>query len=129
MKGFEGRGLHLPHTIAAMAKRIVIALILAVPIEYVNIYVFPFPIDVGLAPGAGPVAQIWSAVWGILHASGLILNSRLDPYDHLHLFFPALLLSGYLDSALLIFGGIYAFLGIRRVVRRVSARRSADLRG
>jgi hypothetical protein len=104
----------------AVRKPIIIALIAALPIELVNFFVFAFPIDVGLPQEAGPFAQLMSAQWAILHLPGLWLSYRLDLYAH-SLAIPALLLSGYIDTALFVFLGICLYRAIRRLVRRNSA--------
>jgi hypothetical protein len=100
-------------------KPIITALIAALPIELVSFFVFPFPIDVGLPSDAGPFAQFMGAQWVILHLPGLWLSSWADWQPGLT--FPALLLSGYFDTALLIFLGICLYRAIRRLLRRNSA--------
>jgi hypothetical protein len=106
---------------AGMKKRIIIALVAALPTELVNFFVSPFPIDVGLPPDAGPFAQFMGTQWLILHYPGLLFSSRIDHFEHSGLMISTLLVSGYIDSALLIFLGIYLYRAIRRLVRRNSA--------
>jgi hypothetical protein len=103
-----------------MKKPIIVALVAALPIELVNFFVFPFPIDVGLPQDAGPFAQFMGTQWAILHLPGLWLSYRLDLYAH-SLAIPALIMSGYLDTALLVFLGICLYRAIRRLIRRNSA--------
>jgi hypothetical protein len=98
-----------------MKRSVVTALIVALPVELVNFFVFPFPIDVGLPDNAGWFEKFIGLQWVILHWPGLWLTSRLDPYEHLHLLFPVLLLSGYLDTALLFIAGIYTFRVLHRL--------------
>lgn len=96
------------------------ALLAALPIEVLNA-VPRFAIDVGLPANASWVQQFLASEWVILHLPGLRM-STLDPYYHHWTFDVAgVVLSGYIDTALLIFAGIWLYRGIRRLSQKGSA--------
>jgi hypothetical protein len=104
-----------------MARPIKIALIAAAPIALLNLPP-TFAIDVGLPPDASWFEKLIAAEWALMHWLGLWL-SQFDPYYHyLPLDIFVLYLSGYVEWALLLIAGFYAFLGIRHFARNFSAK-------
>jgi hypothetical protein len=103
-----------------MRKLVKIALIVAAPIALLN--AMPtFAIDVGLPPDANWFQQFIASEWVIMHWPGLWLT-HFDPYDHFKaLDYSAVVLSGYIEWALLLFAGFYAFVGLRSLAREFSA--------
>jgi hypothetical protein len=108
----------------AVRKRIIIALIAALPIELVNFFLFPAPIDVGPAPDASLFERFMFTQWVLLHLPGLWFSDWFDPDGRRGATTFILLLSGYLDTALLIFVAIYTCHGLRHLIRRVSTART-----
>jgi hypothetical protein len=110
-----------------MKKSLILSLLVALPIEVVNARP-TFPIDVGLPDNASWLRQFLALEWVILHTPGLSLNG-LDPYFH-HLSLDAVevIISGYLDTALLIFVGIWMYRGIRWLSRSGRAQRASSNR-
>jgi hypothetical protein len=108
-----------------MKKSVLIALLVALPIEVLNARP-TFPIDVGLPDNASRLQQFLASEWVILHLPGLRLTA-LDPYFH-HWFLDiaGMFLSGYLDTALLIFAGIWAYRGIRRLSGKDLAQKASQ---
>ena len=103
-----------------MKKPLIIALLLALPIEALNARP-TFAIDIGLPDNASWLQRFLALEWVILHLPGLRL-STLDPYyHHWTLDVAGVVLSGYLDTALLIFAGIWLYRGIRRLSQKGSA--------
>lgn len=101
-----------------MRRTIKIAFIAALPIAVLNLPP-TFAIDVGLAPDAGWFEQFIAGEWVAMHWFGLWL-SHFDPYYHyfpLDIFF--VFLSGYVEWAMLLVAGFYAYLGIRGLARRI----------
>ena len=59
---------------------------------------------------------MWLSEW-------LAPDSVPDPSHHLALIYSMWILSGYIDMALLIVAGIFAYRGLRRLTRRTSSAR------
>jgi hypothetical protein len=108
---------------STLKKRIFIALAVAVPLELVNFFFFAFPIDVGLPDDAPWYAQALGAEWVLLHLPGLRLTSWLDPYPSSQKFvFAVWMLSGYVDTALVMIAGILVFAWVQRLRAKHSAK-------
>jgi hypothetical protein len=96
----------------------------AIPIEAVNFWVFPFPIDVGLPDDATLLQKTIGAQWLILHWPGMYLADWFEPvgspgYTGFVVFF-----GGYLSTALLIIAGIFCFQWFRHLAGKYAARQS-----
>lgn len=103
-----------------MVRPVKIALIAAAPIALLNLPP-TFAIDVGLAADANWFQKFIAAEWVVMHWLGLQL-APLDPYYHfLPLDIFALYVSSYIEWALVLTAGVYAFLGLRRFTQRFSA--------
>lgn len=107
-----------------MRKRVIIALVAALPIELVNFFLFPAPIDVGPAPDASLFERFMFTQWVLLHLPGMWLSDWFDPDGRRGATDFIFLLSGYIDTALLILAVIYACGGLYRIFRRTSSARS-----
>jgi hypothetical protein len=106
---------------SGLKKSIVIAAVVAVPLELVNLFFFAFPIDVGLAPDAPLYTQFLGAEWVLLHLAGLRMTSWLDPYGKApRVDYAVWFLSGYAGTALLLLLGISIVRGLRRAVPKQS---------
>jgi hypothetical protein len=107
-----------------MRRPIKIALIAAAPIAVLNLPP-TFAIDVGLAPNAGWFEQFIAGEWVVMHWLGLwfvqVLEKhvRLDNDYSMPLEISLAFLSGYVEWAMLIAAGIYAYLGVRGFVHKV----------
>jgi hypothetical protein len=106
---------------STLKKSILIALVIAIPVELVNFFFFAFPIDVGLSDDAPWYAQALGAEWVLLHLPGLWLARWFDPYASSAALRVILLLSGYVDTSLLFIAGILIFCLVRRRAQRRSA--------
>lgn len=94
-----------------ITKPINTALLAALPVEFVNLFVLLPPIK-GYAVGHPTTFErIRDIEWGILQWPGAhLLPWALDiPHVGLFLGFLVMFVSGYLDTALLVLAGIYAF--------------------
>ena len=100
---------------------IVIALLLALPIEAVSFRFAFFPIDIGLPPDAKWYVKVRFYQWLFLHWPGLWFLNWFDGtrFEYLGLFLLAA--TGYVDTALLIIAGIFVFHGVRHVTRSKGA--------
>ncbi|MGD0479480.1 MAG: hypothetical protein ABSA42_04880 [Terracidiphilus sp.] len=108
-----------------MKKSVLVALLVALPVEVLNARP-TFPIDIGLPDNASWLQQFLAAEWFILHLPGLRLTD-FDPYFHYwSLDIAAVVLSGYLDTALLIFAAVWAYRGIRRLSRKGLAQQTSS---
>jgi len=103
-----------------MKKPIIIALIAALPIELVSFSFYSFQ-DTVYPLAEDPFEWIMDNQWRVLHFPGLWLTNRLDLNARTGHFIPILLLSGYIDTALLILLGFSVYRGIRYLVRKDSA--------
>jgi hypothetical protein len=92
----------------------------AIPLELVNFFIFPFPIDVGLSDNASWFRQVMGFQWVILHWPGLRLLQWLGRIGQMRLGTVALIASGYADTALLLIAAFLAFRGIRRLAQRMA---------
>src|ERR1700678_1054732 len=96
-----------------LKKRIILALVVAIPLELVNFFFLAFPIDVGLPDDAPWYAQALGAEWVLLHLPGLRLTSWLDPYPSSpKIEIVVWMLSGYIDTALVLLAFILIFVGV-----------------
>jgi hypothetical protein len=103
-----------------MVRPVKIALIAAIPIAVLNLPP-TFAIDVGLPADANWFLQFIAAEWVVMHWLGIEFG-RLDPYYHyLPLDIFVLYLSSYIEWALVLIAAFYAFLGLRRFSRGLSA--------
>ena len=99
-----------------MTRSIKIALLAALPVEFVNFFVLLPPIKGYTEGHPTSLEQLRDIEWTILHWPGsLLLPWALDvPHIGLLFGFLVMFLSGYLDTALLIIAGIYGFRWLRR---------------
>jgi hypothetical protein len=108
---------------SALKKRILIAALVAIPLELVNFFFFAFPIDVGLSDDAPWYTQALGAEWVLLHLPGLRLTSWLDPYPSSpNLERAVWMLSGYVDTVLVLVAGILVVWGLKRWRAKRSAK-------
>lgn len=106
-----------------MRRPIKIALIAAAPVALLNTPP-TFAIDVGLPDNASPFARFMAAEWVVMHWLGVWLI-HFDPYyKHFALDISLVCLSGYIEWAVLLIAGFYAFLGVRHLAQRFSAMRA-----
>jgi hypothetical protein len=102
-----------------LKKRIILALVVAIPLELVNFFFLAFPIDVGLPDDAPWYAQALGAEWVLLHLPGLRLTSWLDPYPSSpNIEAIVWMLSGYIDTALVLIAGILIYWAVRCFVTK-----------
>ncbi len=99
-------------------KRIaLISLAAAVPVELVNFFVFMVPLDVGIQDNATWYTKLLGIQWVLLHFPGLHLTSLMAPHSNfiaadIFIWF----LSGYIDTALVIFACVSAMRWLRRFI-------------
>jgi hypothetical protein len=112
-----------------MRRPVKIALIAAAPIALLNLPP-TFAIDVGLPDDAGWFERIIAGEWVVMHWLGLWVVQVLAKWhisllndNFMSVAISLAILSGYIEWALLIAAGIYAYQGARSFVRRFSARR------
>ena len=91
-----------------IAKIAGIVALIAVPVELVNGVYCAFPIDVGYENPTW-FQQVTGAEWVLLHYPGLRLLTPLESHGLGQLEWPAILVSGYLDTFLLAFLAILLF--------------------
>jgi hypothetical protein len=99
-------------------------LVAAIPIEAVNFWVFPFPIDVGLPDNATLLQKMLGAQWLMIHWPSFLLAGWFDQIGfsgHANL---VLLFGGYLDTALLIIAGTLCFQWIRHLAGKYAAKQN-----
>jgi hypothetical protein len=117
---------------AEMKRSIFIALVLAVPVELLNFFVFPYPIDVGLPDNASRLQQFVGAQWLLLHWPGLRLLDWLGDVAGNRVAILGLFIGGYIDTAVLIFAAALLAMWARHLAstRRLAteATESPDLR-
>ena len=109
--------------IIPMKRPVLFALLLAVPIEGLNL-VFPFPVDVGLETDAGWLEKLWGFQWVFLHWPGLYVSNYFERVGFFRLSVFVIFASGYLDTALLIVVCVLAFRWIPRLTGKFLARRA-----
>jgi hypothetical protein len=100
---------------------VLLAAIVAIPIEAVNFWLLPFPIDVGLPDDASWYQNLIGSQWVIVHLPGLrsidwFNRMGFRGHDGLIVF-----VSGYLDTVLLLIVCILAFRWLRQLARKPSA--------
>lgn len=108
---------------ASMNPAIKLALIIAIPVEIVNLP-FAFWFDPGFPDNAGRVLFLTVCESEFLHWPGLLL---IDWFDRMHLnaLGDAVLgVIGYLDTALLFFAIILCFQWLRRFAGKLSTSRN-----
>lgn len=82
--------------------RIIVALLAALPIEALNLWVCPFPIDVGYPDGTPWYINLRGLLWVLPHLPGLRMYDLLARHGWQQYFVPAIFLSGYLSTALVL---------------------------
>ena len=107
-----------------MKPTVAIALLGALAVEAVNFAFLAPPIDVGYSPGTPWFVELIGSQWVILHLPGLLLRDRLERVfgrQQIEIVMgcrqvdvSVLLVSGYLDTALLLFVLLLCFHFIRR---------------
>jgi hypothetical protein len=96
---------------------LIFALLVAIPVDALNFWVFPYPIDVGLPDDATLLEKLIGAQWVILHWPGLYLSDWFDSTSS-----PTwrtdfvLFVSGYFDTVLLIIAFFGVFWWLRHLV-------------
>lgn len=95
---------------AKMKSPVKMALITAFPLEALNLWVCPFPIDVGYLPNVPWYVNVRGALWVLPHVSGLRLADWLGSRGFPGHFNLAMFISGYLNTALFL---ILVFIGFR----------------
>ena len=93
----------------SMKSPLVVALIAALPIETANFWLAAFPIDTELPPDTDWSLKVIGYQWLCLHSPGLLLGSYLVGSRFEKFIMPFAFASGYLDTALLIALGVWAF--------------------
>ena len=101
-----------------MKRPLLLALVLAIPLEAANFLLYPFPVDVGLPSDAGWFTQVMCTRWLLLHWLGLRIFLVARMTDTFLL--PITVLGGYVEVALLMWT---LLLLIRWIMR---SRRPAD---
>jgi len=101
-----------------MRRSIVFALALAVPIELLNFFVFPYPIDVGLPDDASWLQRLVGAQWIVLHWPGLRLLEWLGAVGGQRLAIPGLFASGYIDTVMVILASALFVMWLRRLASK-----------
>ncbi len=84
-----------------MKKPLILALLLAIPLEWASFVVYPFPIDVGLSDDAGWFTKVMGLRWVLMHWIGLELGRWFDGNNQLVLW--AIVFGGYLEIAVALF--------------------------
>jgi hypothetical protein len=105
---------------ATMRRALKIALLIAVPIETLNLWlVLHFPIDVGLPPGTSHWTEYTFAQALLLHYPGLFLMGWVDVH-HLSrvILYSGLVVSGYVDTALVVLAMVLSVMGLRALRAR-----------
>ena len=100
---------------ATMKRALKIALLIAIPIETLNLWlVLHFPIDVGLPPGTSRWTEYTFAQALLLHYPGLFLLGWVDVH-HLSraILYSGLAVSGYVDTVLLVLAIVLSVMGLR----------------
>jgi len=94
-----------------MRKRspLLIALIVALPLEIANFSLAGFPIDTGLEPDTSWYEKVIAYQNLYLHIPGWLLISRMQDSQIQKVGNPILFVSGYLDTAILIFASLLLF--------------------
>ena len=94
-----------------------VGLVVAVPVELVNFFVFMPPLDVGIADDASWFTKLLFYQWVVFHYPAVQLTSMLDPFGKAY---PTAvwMLGGYLETALLIFACVLGRYWWRKSVDR-----------
>jgi|ERR1700729_2404175 hypothetical protein len=104
-----------------MQSTLKIALIAALPVEAVNLFLLSPPIDVGIGSDAPWYVLLIAKQWLILHMPGLLLMDWLGRIGLSGHFLFFLFVSGYLTTALLLMGAIFGFQRLLHLARKPSA--------
>jgi len=88
---------------------LLIALIVALPVEIANFSLAGFPIDTGLEPNTSWYEKLIAYQNLYMHAPGWLLISRMQDSQLQKVGNPILFVSGYLDTAILIFASLLLF--------------------
>jgi hypothetical protein len=99
--GIKSHEMSTDHRKLSLKSSVKLALIAALLVEYVNLILFPFPIDVGLPENANWLEKAWEAEWVCLHAPGLFTVNWLDRVGLPDGF--VIVHGGYLSTAILVF--------------------------
>jgi len=115
-----------------MKLKVGIVLLVALAIELVNWFFFPFPIDVGYPPDTPWYIQLIGLQWLALHFLGLFCLSWFEKVFGCHQLnivmgcrqvdIVVLFTGGYLTTVLLAFASTYGFQQARRLRRKISTR-------
>ncbi len=100
-----------------IAKIAAILAVIAVPVEWFNYRYLAFPIDVGYENPTW-FQQVTGTEWVLLHFPGLRLLGPLESHGLRRFEWPALLVSGYIDTFLIAFLPSFCFDGIARRRKR-----------
>jgi hypothetical protein len=108
-----------------MWKRVVrIALLAAIPLESINLWLaLHYPIDVGLPPGTSRWVELVFAQALILHFPGLWFMNWFEEH-HVYSVSPiyaGLLVSGYVDTVLLLIVVILSYRGLQALTALAKA--------
>jgi hypothetical protein len=102
----------------AMRLRILIALLVAIPIEALNFWVFMPPLDVDTTPGPHWYNTAIAFEWIILHLPALRVSGWLEDMGLRGNLLVTLFAGGYLTTALLILAVLTSVHAMRRPARR-----------
>jgi len=100
------------------------ALLVALPIEILNFTLVHVPLDVGYSAGTSWYIELMASQWAYVHFPGLLFVAWTANTWLVLLGFVAIPVSGYIDTALLIFGSILGFRWLRRLAQKHSTRRN-----
>lgn len=96
-----------------MKSRIAIALLAAIPIEAINLWICPFPIDVGYPEGTPWYWNLRGALWVFPHLTGIRMWDWLYQHGLQKYFVHVLFVSGYLSTVLVLLIIIFVLRWIR----------------
>jgi hypothetical protein len=105
--------------IYGMKSPIKLALFASIPIEALNYRFLMPPIEVGLPANTPWHIKLLAGQWVILHLPAFFAYRWLNPFSD-RMFDLELLVSGYLDTALLLLALIFAAKWIRHLARKYS---------
>ena len=99
----------------------ILALLAAFPIEAINLWVCPFPIDVGYPDGTPWYINLRGLLWVLPHLPGLHTWDLLYQHGLQSYFMLALFVSGYLSTLLVLLVIILGSRWISRSMTRMAA--------
>jgi hypothetical protein len=102
---------------------LIFAFLAAIPIEAINFFAFPYPVDVGLPENASWLVKLVGYQWIFLHFPGFYVADWFENRGFRQLGYFSILFCGYIETSLMLIAGIFTFQWFHRWVGKFWTKR------